>query len=142
MKLKFLFFSLVFVLFSCEDDENLENDFYLLTKDSWAQYFGEYNGVNYPPLKLFEKVQFKTNNDFELIKPNINDNDTVWGTFEILNDSIVMDSYRKLLFPYEDEGTIMYKDSILNYKELWQILTLNEEYLIVDNKHDNFAFKH
>ena len=31
------------------------------------------------------------------------------------------------------------KDSIVNYEESWQILTLNEEYLIVDNKLDNFA---
>ena len=67
------------------------------------------NGVNYSPLKVFEKVQFTTDNNFEIVKPVINDYDTIWGTFVIMNDSIIMDSYRKLISVYDNDGTIIYK---------------------------------
>jgi len=104
-----------------------------------------HNGIINALIEI-DELSFKTDNNFIYTIPDIySENDTVYGSFELTEDTIKLDAFRKVLTPVEVDGHTEFHDIILNYQQNWTIIELNEDFLTVKvedvNLYDkNFVF--
>ena len=135
---------LALISFSCSKEKN--SPLYFLTNDNWTQYLEMHNEI-INPLKQFDEISFKTDKSFLYTIPGIEENDTVYGSFDLAGDTINLDSFRRLLKPIVVEGHLEFHDTIVNGKQNWTIIELNESFLTIkieDNniENNNFVFIH
>ena len=128
---------LALISFSCSKEKN--SPLYLLTNDNWTQYLEMHNGI-INPLKQFDELSFKTDKSFIYTIPGIEENDTVYGSFGLVADTIKLDTFRKILTLVVVDGQTEYQETILNVKQNWTVIELNESFLTVKIRDNNFVF--
>jgi hypothetical protein len=138
MKNFFGLISIFVLILACEDEVN-ESKYDILINNKWEQFIGTYNDRTYA-LKEYEELAFNKDNSFYILKPILTENDSIYGSFELISDSIIMDSYRNLLTPIEVNGQLDYKDTIINWTESWKIILINYEFLEVEIDEEVIVF--
>jgi len=139
MKQAIIILSLVLICFSCSKEKN--NSLYLLTRGNWTQYLDMHNGIVNPIIEI-DELSFKTDKNFIYTIPNIfSENDTVYGSFELTEDTIKLNAFRKVLKLVEVDGHTEFHDTIFNDKQNWTIIELNENFLTVKVEDINFNDK-
>jgi hypothetical protein len=128
---------LALISISCSKEKN--SPLYLLTKDNWTQYLEMHNGI-INPLKQFDELTFKTDKSFLYTIPGIEENDTVYGSYSLVVDTIKLDTFRKILTLVEVDGQTEYHETILNVKQNWAVIELNESFLTIKIGDNNFVF--
>jgi len=100
-----------------------------------------HNGIVNPIIEI-DELSFKTDKNFIYTIPNIfSENDTVYGSFELTEDTIKLNAFRKVLKLVEVDGHTEFHDTIFNDKQNWTIIELNENFLTVKVEDINFNDK-
>ena len=72
--------------------------------------------------------------------PIVTSQDSIFGTYSLNGNILVLASQVKILTPKEENGTVVYEESISKFDCTWEILSIDEQHLEIDDITGNAVF--